>query len=431
VAIFLLNSYKMKNVPQEGTSSLTEHYIAPGNTLAQHYTPERSIRTVPSLPAELWLVILELAIRPSIILDLKFDPCQIELAYKCLVWDSHGNQSAAEKMARKAGRPLRAVCSLWKRIIDQIYLFMSWIVGETGCWPDAPYEFTITDTKKCIRLNRMITGCGPSPVKVQCSHPIPTLSLFVYGNNQGHVESLEDIAPFPTELNVLSLRLNNVCVPANILKEIQVNLVALTTLQLYLHTNIITECLEFPDVITLFLSIIHIEGVPENLEVSEIRWKFPKIQNLALTDYIRETWDRVEAYVEINPFFFVLLQDHIDSIQSLRIEPTVKEIVDVESPICWLKMKKLSALAANFCQPVFRAIPGEERVYRWKSSSVRHLIQIALNIGGDDRGDKIRYFIESCPYLETLSLSIPRSNNQNIHKVASNSHVIFSSKSFY
>jgi hypothetical protein len=407
-----------------------EHYTAPVNTFLQHSTHERSTPTVPSLPAELWLMILELAIRPSVILDLKFDPYQIELAYKCLVWDSHGNQSAAEKMARKAGRPLRAVCSLWKKIIDQIYLFMSWIVGETGCWPDAPYDFTITDTKKCIRLNRMITSCGPSPVKVQCSHPIPTLSLFVYGNNQGRVESLEDITPFPTELKVLSLRLNRVLVPENILKELQVNLVALTTLQLYLHTNVITECLEFPSVTTLFLSIIHIEGVTENLEVSDVRWKFPKIQNLALTDYIREVWDRVEAYVEINPFFFVLLQDHLDSIQSLRIEPTVKEIVDVESPICWLKMKKLNALAANFCQPVFQGIPDEERVYRWKSSSIRHLIQTALNIGGEDRGDKIRYFIESCPYLETISLSIPRSNNRNIHKVMSNSHLISHLKAF-
>jgi hypothetical protein len=378
--------------------------------------------SVPSLPTELWLDILEIAIRPSIILDLEFDPGQIELAYKCLVWESHGNQRAAAKMALRTSRTLGAVCSVWRSLIEQIDIVMPWVVEETRCWPDAGQlhksahdGFLTTDTQIFTRLNRKIILNGQDFERIRYSHPLPTLSLSIVGANQEPMIALENITPFPTKLKVLSLHLNKRQVTCQILKEMEMGLSALTTLRLCLQASAVREFLEFPTVVTFFLSITHVGIDPETSSLSYIRWKFPMLQNLALTDYIKTTGKWLS--IKMNPFFFETLQAHIDSIRSLRIEPMTKEIVDPTSPICWLRMKKLKALAANFSEPTIPTTLSYNKLYGWKSNSVRYLIQTRTQMNDWDHGDTIRYFMGSCPHLESLSISIKRSNNPNIYKV--------------
>jgi hypothetical protein len=414
----------------ESTATLTGHNVVMQNTLkglmsglpALKWTHEWRAATVPSLPAELWLDIFELAIRPSIILDLEFDPGQIELAYKCLVWESHGNQRAAAKMALRASRTLGAVCSLWRSLIDQIDIVMPWVVEETRCGPAAgqPHKsvhdgFLTTDTRMFTRLNREIILNGQNFERIRYSHPLPTLSLSIVGANQEPKIALENITPFPTKLKVLSLHLNKRQVTCQILKEIEMGLSALTTLRLCLQASAIREFLEFPTVVTFFLSITHVDTNPETSSLSYIRWTFPMLRNLALTDYTKTAGKWLS--IEMNTFFFETLQAHIGSIQSLRIEPMTKEIVDPTSPICWLRMKKLKALAANFSEPRIPNTSIYMKLCGWKSESVRHLIQTRTQMDNWDHGDTIRYFMGSCPHLESLSLSITSSNNPNIHKV--------------
>ncbi|PVF92758.1 hypothetical protein CPB86DRAFT_790823 [Serendipita vermifera] len=375
----------------------------------------------PRLPNEIWLIILEFAIRPTMVTELEFEPYQIDQAYKCLSCRSHGDQRAAERMTFKAGNPLRAVCALWRDIIDQLEIDSPWVLDDPSYRPDiqsnqssSTYGDTVINTENHIRMNRLIIPEEETlQIQMKYSHPLTTLALSV--DDKGHLAarlgSVHDITSFPAELRVLSLYLDIHAIPYSFFKELQMSLTSLTTLRLWLYPGVITESLEFPTVITLCIGILKPRLLTSPIILSALQWTLPVLRNLSLTDHNRSADQNTRRRTGVTPFFLKLLQTHFDIIQSLRIEPTMNEIFDVASTICWLKLPRLNTLAADFD---FTLIPAKHN-QELKSNSVLHLIQTVKNIHSSEDGSRIRYFIRSCPQLETLSLPFRRSKNRNIY----------------
>ncbi|PVF92331.1 hypothetical protein CPB86DRAFT_791269 [Serendipita vermifera] len=369
-----------------------------------------------SLPTEIWLIVLELAIRPVMITNLEFEPFQIDLAYKCLTSAGYGDKRAAKQMALKTSQSLRAVCSLWKIIVDEIYNSTIWVYDDPRHWPDLEskhtspsYKTRPTNTRKYLRLNRTIMlGEGDSSLKMQYSHPIPTLSLSVHGDGDAKagLSSLPDIVSFPAHLKVLSLHLNGFSVSNGILKEISSSLTMLTTLRLCVHARLITESLEFPKVITFYLSFLSSNMIPKFTASSDIQWEFPMLRNLALAD---RTSDRSYS-TNMHPFFFRLLKNHIDLIESLRIDPMTRNIFDIGSPTCWLKFSRLNTLATNFDLIRTPDKSSYQEISRQRSTSIQHLVQTTPYLTSLDSGKKLRYFLRACPRLETVTLAIKKTS---------------------
>ncbi|PVF92759.1 hypothetical protein CPB86DRAFT_790824 [Serendipita vermifera] len=364
----------------------------------------------PNLPTEIWSIILEMVIRPSMITDLEFEPHQIDLFYKYLCWKEYGNQRAAEKMAFGNRRPLRLVCSLWKNIVDQIDISTPWVLNSHERWSDQSELENINThkrrvtarTKGYIRLNQtIVVDGGESHIRIPYSHPVPTLSLLIFCGNLTvcRLASIEDLVSFPDHIYVLSLHLGGIKPAEGIIKEIQSKLTALTTLRLCIYRYIITGSLEFPTVATLCLDILRGGLAADPSHALNVLWRFPRLRNVSITD---TRWNPNRLIpTEMDTFLFELLQTHIDQIESLRIHPITKEVVDVNSPICWLKMARLKALAANFDL----AIIPDSRNYVPQSTSVRHLIHIGTCIRSSDIMSIIRHFIGACPGLEAVKFS--------------------------
>jgi hypothetical protein len=324
-------------------------------------------------------------------------------------------------MAFLNSRPLRAVCLLWRNLADQIYLNTQWVFDDSPNWPDpdqrkrrsCPKKLS-PGAKKYIRLNRTIlVGEGKAPIKIQNSYPISTLSLIIRGDGstQAPLQSLLDIISFPDHLSALNIQLDCTQVAEGILTEIQTSLTTLTTLRLCLQAHLITEPLELPTVVTLFLSLRGTGMLPKHANF--VQWRLPSLRNISLTD---ERWspDRWHPN-DTDPFFFALLRGHINLIQSLRIEPITKDISDVNSPICWLKMTKLKALAGNF----ERARIEPKQIYG-PQSSLRHLIQTTVYISSEYLSStraQVKHFMKGCLRLETVTLSTSCTRNQDMRKV--------------
>jgi hypothetical protein len=380
---------------------------------------------LPALPAEIWLIILELAIRPSLITDLEFEPSQIDLGLKCLAWESYSNKDATEKSTIKASRSFRSVCSLWKDLVDRIDLITPWVLDDHLYWPSpaaSSHKSLPTNTKNYIRLNRAITvvGRGDNGIKFRYSHPIPTFSLTFHCDmsTQACLASLHDIVSFPNSLRVFNLYINGVQLEKGVLKEIQTNLQVLTTLRLCLPAYLITESLELPNVVSLFLSILRSGTVSVRTNLSTLRWKLPNLRNLLLEDHrlFPDLWKPIKT----EPFFYELIHSHIDSIQSLCISPITEDITDIDSPISWLRMTRLKALAANFDHA--RIAVEDKLTFGPQSTSVRYLIQTRTNVRTLDFREKMRYFIDACPHLVAVTLSVSCARNPRVQEVSRNTY---------
>jgi hypothetical protein len=384
-------------------------------------TPPTKSPFAPRLPAEVWLIILEFAVRPSLITDLDFEPSQIDLAYKCLIFRTYYTQHEAEKMVSKASRALRSVCTLWKSLIDQIDLATPWVLDEDcrALYPKQPHvdysdKGPPTDTKKHIRLNRVVqmVGAGEYNVKMPYSHPISVLYLEMWSYSpEACLLSLSDTISFPDHLRVLSIDINTVQLGQSILPEIQASLKVLTTLRLCVRPRFITASLEFPTITSLFLWFLD-DTLPTE-STNSFRWKLPNLRNLSLVG--PSAGQPLLRSINMNTFFYELIRDHIDLLQSLRIDPLTTDITDTDSPISWLRMPKLKALSINFNHLWF----DPKRRYQRQTTSVRHLIHTGHFLSPSYPHDRVRYFIQACPYLEAAILALSCARISSFYEVIS------------
>ncbi|PVG01657.1 hypothetical protein CPB86DRAFT_781465 [Serendipita vermifera] len=56
--------------------------------LARPLLPQTK-KEMPSLPVEIWLIIIQMALRPSLVVDIEFEPFEIEQAREYLdIWNT-------------------------------------------------------------------------------------------------------------------------------------------------------------------------------------------------------------------------------------------------------------------------------------------------------------------------------------------------------
>ncbi|PVF92330.1 hypothetical protein CPB86DRAFT_842051 [Serendipita vermifera] len=334
---------------------------------------------VPTLPLEIWFIILELAICPNIIVDAEFEPHQIEVLHDYLTWHANDNQLAAVRMAYRARDRLRAVCSLWKNIVEEIKIKPLVLEFSHSWWDQKLHEIRFDssifnpamDTRVYSRMNLLCTVDIYSRIQVRQTHPISVLSLTISAEEPAHacITGIGDVISFPEDLKVFNLSLEGHTLPVNFLKEMELKLSSLTTLGVSLEGRMLDTAIELPHLVTLRIGII--SSAPSNLTpLRDIRWTLPALRHLLLEDTGLDT-----KFRKTNVFFFGLLQDYLALIRTLSLEPMTEEVVDVNSPICWMKMSQLGTLATDFYLPRPMHPKYGNRLFGPHSTSVRYLVQ--------------------------------------------------------
>jgi hypothetical protein len=363
---------------------------------------EETQEPLPSLPIELWLTILEIALRPRLILDLEFEPVQLQLAIFSLADPFYGGEAAARKIIAASKRHLRPVCRAWKEIVDNLH-DLDECVMEKYYRSDAPR----TNTRQCEKLHLSYSLKSDSGIKVRYTHPVPTVSLKI-GTNVPDlgaipIKTLDEIIPFTDHLHVLSLDLQKCEVSGSVLGDIQMRGIPLTTLRLFLDQfDLLYIPLEIPTLYNLFLSIPTYDKQRWNRPLSSLPWKFRELRALSLVDR-RE--DLICIPYDIHPFLMEILRNHFEGIRALQIDPMPKELVDHDSPLCWASMPKLRAFATNH-YPMSKV--KKEQVSKANSpikklSSVQHLIVADTLIGfTDDVLLGLQSYIDACDKIESI-----------------------------
>jgi hypothetical protein len=407
--------------------------LSPHSTTNEEETQEvaSSSFSLPVLPFELWCEILEWVIRPEFVVDLTFEPPEIDRAYRSLMNPYQRNSQFARKIARQNRNNLRMVCRTWKDFVDRLKerewvleLYDSngplpgphssfWKSQKTSLKPNSPP----IDTHQCSRLDLVYLDNTNTEFSVRYSHPVSTLSISIsssmfYLGDSGHISSLKKLVAFPGYLNALCIRVCELDISGDIAHEFQSSLSGLTLLCLCVkNESILQTPLEIPALVTLFLEVPQYE--------SEIysSWVLPSLRNLSLSTKYDSPHENPP---ENNPFFLKLLEEHFNTIQSLRMFPMIPRVSDRYSPLCWVCMPRLQVLATDFdlsmnpFPQITHRDNTESDISRNQgtfnlSSSVRHLIQITG--AGDPRPQVagIPGYIHACQRLETVSVATSHS----------------------
>ncbi|PVF94999.1 hypothetical protein CPB86DRAFT_828213 [Serendipita vermifera] len=368
---------------------------------------------IPPIPYDIWFMIIEMAIRPHMIVDLRFEPAQIEQAFMCLRIPVHGGEDVAQREVRKVGASLRVVCRTWKEIVDFLNQNpKSWVL-------DLKYNNTnppLIDTSLCTRLN-VDYYSEAGNIELRQSYPASILSIhsstYPERTTGLAIKTIFDIISFPSHLKALHLRFTHSAAAAQLLRELETNPVPLTSLSLFLNprnNTLLQRDLTIPTLETLFLSIptFRKEQWPEEADPSDTRWIFPRLLNLSLTEQDVPKWKY--ALHMTHPFLSQLLHTHLHQIQALRAYPMFTELVDGTSPSHWTKIPKLLALSTDF---YWLAHPntlkhGMNDSAHTRSIPIQHLIQIDMALRNPQTiAQGIEIAIRSCTRLETVSLVGP------------------------
>ncbi|CAG8714290.1 16473_t:CDS:1, partial [Acaulospora colombiana] len=209
---------------------------------------------LPSLPVEVWLIILQMALRPSIVVDAEFEPFEIDLVRTYLDRTSRRSERAAQEIVSRNKRALRAVCRSWKKLVDTIEAMWAW---DVTCCEDAPP--VITDPYRCPRLNQYHQLPLGAQINGGYTYPVSTLMMEINFHDYHHLgpihmTSLKEVVSFPNHLRVLILQLECCKASGDVLRDIEVMRIPLTTLGLRIDSiDIFQTSLEIPTLISLFV----------------------------------------------------------------------------------------------------------------------------------------------------------------------------------
>jgi hypothetical protein len=384
----------------------------------QKYRQKRSVRLLlspveeqhkllPNLPIEIWLIILQMVIRPSLIIDLDFLPFEIERAQLCLN-AIHGGERAAQQMVWKSKCRLRAVCHTWKEMVDHLDLPSHWVRNvpyRKGIPPPSTHQH-----QRLIQYQSLPFG---SRINGAYSHPVSNLSVvvdvcdFIY-RGPLYATSLAEFTSFPGHLRVLNLHLYECRASKDVLKDIEAGQIPLTTLGLTVRwTDILQTSLEIPTLTSLFMTIPRFDETLWSEHPSHFQWRFPNLRNLSWTE---SRQDGLHNLYNGHPLFLGILRDHFDLIASLRMFPMSRETVNVESLLCWSKMAKLQALAVNFAQMEENELKFDTKnsMTAVKSDSVRYLVNLdAALVNPHKVVDGLEKAIDLCNKLQVVNLTGP------------------------
>ncbi|PVG01663.1 hypothetical protein CPB86DRAFT_871068 [Serendipita vermifera] len=300
---------------------------------------------LPHLPVELWFVIIQMAIRPSLVVDLEFEPFEIEQAHIHIDGTSKTSEEAAQRVVSRNKQNLGAVCRSWKELVDSIDTLWAWdVTYSEGASP-------ITDPYQCPRLNQHHSIPSGSQINSKYTHPVSYLSMDVtfhdyHHHGPIHMTSLKETISFPEHLRVLSLHIEQCRASKDALRDIEVMHIPLTTLGLRTNSvDILQTSLEIPTLVSLFMTIPEHNETSWDNPPSYFRWNFPSLRNF--------WWDvyrpaAAQYLPHGHPLFLEILRNHFESIRSLRINPIASEVANRYSSLCWVKMPNLQALATKF-----------------------------------------------------------------------------------
>ncbi|PVG01661.1 hypothetical protein CPB86DRAFT_781468 [Serendipita vermifera] len=372
-------------------------------------TKEACQKQLPSLPVEIWLIIFQMTLRPSLIIDAQFQPFEIELAHAYL--DSNGTTSdkASQKMVSRSKRNLRGVCRSWKELADNIDVSEDHWAWDVTCREGAP---PITDPDQRPRLNQHHDIPSGSQINGRYTHPVSTLVIDVGSHNHRHrgriyMTSLRGTISFPEHLRVLNLRFEHFNASRNVLRDIEGMRIPLTTLGLHANSAVILQTsLEIPTLISLFITVPEYVITSWNEQPDHFRWKFPNLRNLWWED---QRLSYINSLRGGHPLFLHILRDHFKSIRTLRTCPITREIADDDSPLCWTKMPNLQSLATKF----YRV---EETSHKYEiqghsdaaieSDSVLYLVVLDTSeTKSQDVVDGLQKYIHICKNLRAIYLS--------------------------
>jgi hypothetical protein len=365
---------------------------------------------LPLLPYEIWFAILEMAIRPDLIVDLNFGPSQIEQAFLSLRTPAYGGERAAKELVQQRVTVLKAVCRTWMEIIEVLNRdSKQWVLNRRYTNPKPPTD----DTNKCSRLNLEYLNKTTSIMLGQ-SHPVSMISMIAssYSTQPTYVavNSVFDIASFPDQLRVLHLRFKDCTGGGQLLRELETKAVPLTTLSLILNfssLHLIRKDLKITTLTTLFLALPRYNQ-EQRLEPSSVQWIFPRLCHLSLTEEGSENHGTTPR--PTHPFLLQLLRAHFDEIQALRVHPMTAEFSDESSSLYWAKAPKLLALSTDFYWLTQIKSPKHflADTPSTKSTSLQHLIQIDMDFRNPNEIAKgIQIGIGACPHLKSVSLVGP------------------------
>lgn len=368
----------------------------------------------PSLPYELWCTILEMFIRDPldwIIYGAEFSPIQVDQAHLCLTDYRYNSHTGLQAMVQRNKDILRSVCPTWRVIVGTLKVEGEWVLYHYYCnW----HELPSIDTSQHDRLyERYNVRSLHARIRCKYTHPISAFSLILDPSSvdcTSSLSTLSDILSFPQYLKILDFQLKYCQTPRNLLQDLQTMVTSLTTLHLYL-TNVDTlrTTLQVPTLITLFVSISSYSRSEWSNNPSEYHWIFPRLRNLSVNEdcyYLH-----LEPLPATHPFFLDPLTNHHHIIQALRIFPMAKQVLDKDSPLCWIKMPKLRALATDFNS--FDKTHYVNQVERHisqglTSESVHHLIQITASWHhSEDVSRGMRNCVYVCNRLQSVTLPGP------------------------
>ncbi|PVF95005.1 hypothetical protein CPB86DRAFT_828216 [Serendipita vermifera] len=362
------------------------------------------------LPNEIWVVILEWAVRPSHLLDLSFEGIEIDEVHQSLWSPWKKDQSSPYKPSRTNSR-LRLVCRLWNEIIKYI-MPDQWdgILEHSSSRRTYPTEecSRVIDTKGYARLNEFWPSDWEENIKITYTQPISTLALYSSGSRwrvPRRMDSLSDIISFPKELRALLLRFESCELPPKLLQYLETRTPVLTTLALHLAYKIpvFQEPLEIPTLKTLFISITHRYEPMWKEEAVSFRWIFPSLTNLSL-----EERDVEYTLAPNHPFFTQLMRHNFSTVKSLRLDPMIAQVANLQSALAWTKWPNLKVLATNFVRFVsirtnmqFQA----KEISPIPSSSIRHLIELGKPTCPPWKiSSQLIMCIKLCKKIETVTL---------------------------
>ncbi|PVG01662.1 hypothetical protein CPB86DRAFT_823584 [Serendipita vermifera] len=366
---------------------------------------EEHRQPLPNFPVEIWRIILQMAIRPSLVIDGEFEPFEIEQAHIYLDSTSKTSERAAQEIVSRSIRNLRGVCRSWKELVDSTNTMWAWDVTrrEAGSPISNPYQ--------CTRLNQYHQFPSGSQVNGQYTHPVTTLLIDInFGDyhSQGpiHMTSLKEVISFPEHLRVLNLQLECCRASNNVLRDIEVMHIPLTTLGLCTNSSdILQTSLSIPTLISLFITIPEYVEASWNEHPSRFQWNFPSLRNLWWED---QHLARANYLRDGHPLFLNIIRNHFKSIESLRMYPFVREVADEDSLLCWTKMPNLQALATIFCQlglPPHICEPQSNSMTINKSDSVLYLVALdPMTTSSQQVVDRLQKYIHNCRNLREIYL---------------------------
>jgi hypothetical protein len=364
-------------------------------------------QNLPNLPYEIWIIIFEMVIYSNIMVQMEFEPLQIEAGFACLTNRSLCSKQAAQETALDVRKALRMVCVSWKQMIDSVELNDRWVV-EHGCIESN--DPTPANTRNCSRLNISYPIFPKSSqLPFRWTHPIPTVSLRISARGPSNLRfatSLLNLLSFPGHIRALDLEFGILEVPKEVLKDLQVVSVQLITLCLTLwKVNILQISLTIPTLVSLFLSIPMYDDHPPSCQ-----WVFPALRNLSL--YENQHYDPQFILRSTNSFFVDLLKNNLQYIESLLIFPMTQQIFRQDSSLCWIRMPRLQVLATNFgwidIISSFKELTIKREPSILKSTSIRHLIQLQMYaVEPHQVVSGLKRYLLACNQLEDITLVNP------------------------